>query len=508
VASEPAGNFVVAWTSQGQDGSGSGVFAQRHDAAGARRGAEFRVNSWTTGDQYGVAAAFDAAGNLVLVWQSQGQDGGLSGIFGQRFDAGGLLRGAEFRVNAYTTGSQWAISVAADAAGDFIVAWTSTGQDGSGTGAYARRFDATGSARGGEFRINGYTTAAQSAPAVVSDPVGNFVVAWASYGQDGSGYGIFGRRYGGVVPAALAVDLSAAGGSDGNRVLDPNETATVQPSWLNRSGAALSLGGAGLSFSGPSAAGTSYLLADGAASYGTLANGASSPCGDCYGLSVQVGVTRPASHWDASFLERLTPDAQGQTKAWTLHVGESFDDVPRSSPYYRFIETLFHRGVTGGCAAAAYCPAAEVTREQLAVFVLAGKEGAGYAPAACTQPLFADVPAASPFCRFVEELARRGVVSGCGGGNYCPTASVTREQMPVFVLRVLEPTLDPPPCTSPPLFADVPVSSPFCRFIEELARRGVVGGCGGGNYCPAGPVPREQMAVFIVATFGLTLYGP
>ena len=87
--------------------------------------------------------------------------------------------------------------------------------------------------------------------------------------------------------------------------------------------------------------------------------------------------------------------------------------------------------------------------------------------------MFTDVPASSPFCRWIEELARRGVVSGCGGGNYCPTSAVTREQMAVFVLRHADPTLDPPPCIPPNLYLDVPATSPFCRWIEELtpARR-------------------------------------
>jgi hypothetical protein len=79
--------------------------------------------------------------------------------------------------------------------------------------------------------------------------------------------------------------------------------------------------------------------------------------------------------------------------------------------------------------------------------------------------------------------------------------------MAVFVLRALDPTLDPPACIQP-MFVDVPASSPFCRWIEELARRGVVTGCGGAGYCPAEPVTREQMAVFLSATFGLELYGP
>jgi hypothetical protein len=181
--------------------------------------------------------------------------------------------------------------------------------------------------------------------------------------------------------------------------------------------------------------------------------------------------------------------------------------VPDTSPFYLFIETLLHHGITGGCGGTSYCAGASTTRDQMAVFVLIAKEGSGYAPPACTTPLFGDVPASSPFCRFIEELARRGVVSGCGDGRYCPAAEVTREQMAVFVLRTLDPALDPPACVTP-VFDDVPAGSPFCRWIEELARRGVVSGCGGVDYCPGAPVTREQMGVFIAATFSLTLYGP
>jgi S-layer family protein len=222
---------------------------------------------------------------------------------------------------------------------------------------------------------------------------------------------------------------------------------------------------------------------------------------------VSAPPTRPVTHWDATATETITPDAQGQQIRWLLHLGDSFTDVPRSSPFYRFVETLLHRGVTAGCTATDYCPNAATTREQMAVFVLVAKEGTLFTPPACGAPIFTDVPAASPFCRWIEELARRGVVSGCGGGNYCPSDAVTREQMAVFVLRTLDPALDPPACTTP-VFADVPASSPFCKWIEELARRGVVTGCGGGNYCPTAAVTREQMGVFLGVTFGLTLYGP
>lgn len=140
------------------------------------------------------------------------------------------------------------------------------------------------------------------------------------------------------------------------------------------------------------------------------------------------------------------------------------------------------------------------------MFVLVAKEDAGYAPPPCATPVFADVPVSNPYCRWIAELARRNVVSGYGGGNYCPGSPVSRDQMAVFVLRTLDRAPDPPACTTP-MFADVPAASPFCKWIEELARRSVVTGCGGSNYCPAADVTREQMSVFLTVTFGLTLYG-
>jgi hypothetical protein len=303
-----------------------------------------------------------------------------------------------------------------------------------------------------------------------------------------------------MTPMTLAVDLT------GNLVLEPGENAMVQPAWRNVGTGALPSGtGAFSAFTGP--AGPTYSIPDAVAAYGTVLPGNTASCAkasDCYRVMISTG-TRPVQHWDASVTETLTPTSAA--KVWTLHVGDSFTDVQGDGGFYRFIETLLHEGITSGCGGTLYCPASTTAREQMAVFVLIAKEGAGYTPPACGAPMFGDVPASSPFCRFIEELARRGVASGCGGGNFCPGAAVSREQMAVFVLRTLDPALDPPACTTP-VFGDVPASSPFCRWIEELARRGVVSGCGGGNYCPSGLVTREQMAVFLTATFGLELYGP
>ncbi|MGH9380977.1 MAG: SUMF1/EgtB/PvdO family nonheme iron enzyme [Thermoanaerobaculia bacterium] len=87
-----------------------------------------------------------------------------------------------------------------------------------------------------------------------------------------------------------------------------------------------------------------------------------------------------------------------------------------------------------------------LTREQMAGLYRA-LTLAQFQPPACVagQEMFDDVPASNPFCRWIEELARRGITGGCTATTYCPNSPVTRAQMAVFVVRTMEacPTLDP-----------------------------------------------------------------
>lgn len=195
LAIDSAGDFVIAWQSNGQDGSAFGIYAQRYTVAGTSVGNEFLVNTYTTMNQSAPTVAMDAAGDFVIAWQSELQDGGGYGIYAQRYNAAGVAVGTEFLVNTYTTGSQTQPAIAMDTAGDFVVTWESYGQDGSGYGVYARRFNAAGTAQGLASRVNTYTTSAQSLPSVAMDATGDFVIAWQSYTQDGSGYGIYAQRY-------------------------------------------------------------------------------------------------------------------------------------------------------------------------------------------------------------------------------------------------------------------------------------------------------------------------
>jgi hypothetical protein len=204
VASDMNGNFVVVWASFGQDGNNYGLFGRRFSAAGAPQGAEFQVNTYTTGNQSGFSLSADASGNFVVVWQSIGPDGSSFGVFGQRFNASGTRQGSEFQINSYTTGVQSYPTVASDASGNFVVVWQDGGEDGSAFGVFGQRYDASGAPQGGEFQVNSYTTLNQQYPAVASQANGDFVVVWLSNGQDGAGYGVFGRRF------------SAAGAAQGN----------------------------------------------------------------------------------------------------------------------------------------------------------------------------------------------------------------------------------------------------------------------------------------------------
>src|SRR6185295_1162534 len=196
VAVDGSGNFVIVWASYGQDGSDTGIVGRRFSAAGAALGSEFQINTYTSNSQYRPSVASDANGNFVVVWESAGEDGSGRGIFGQRFSWSGAPQGAEFRVNTSTVTDQVSPRVVSDASGNFMVAWTSYGgQDGSGSGVFGQRFDASGVAQGGEFQINSFTLNDQKEPALSVDGSGNFVVVWTSNLQDGSYQGVFGQRF-------------------------------------------------------------------------------------------------------------------------------------------------------------------------------------------------------------------------------------------------------------------------------------------------------------------------
>jgi hypothetical protein len=537
-----SGNFNVVWESRGQDGDLGGIFGQRFTSDGSPFGGEFQVNAHTAGDQTGpdVSGYFD----FIVVWSSEGEDGSASGVFGHQFSWLTPVT-SDFPVNLQTAGSQTHPRVSADASyyRSFIVSWESSGQDDPAdpvsTGIYARRFNNSPYptavsflvqpvAQGVEYQINAQTTGSQSFPALALSNDGRFVVAWQSSNQDGSGEGVYAERFQFPRPVKMQIDESPASGgaSNSNGVLEPGEQVTVAPSWRNSlSPSPLPLFGSADNLTG--AAGPTRTIDDSLADYGTILPDATNDCatatGNCY--EVTVSGSRPSLHWDDTLDEH--PESTGLlgpagsapvlTKTWALHVGGSFADVPQDT-FYPYVENLLHNGVTagGGCGSGLFCAEDEVLRQQMAVFLLKSVLGPQYSPPPATGSVFADVAASNPFAPWIEELARRQITGGCTAPpppelpSYCPTAPVNRQQMAVFLLKArwgFDITLG---WTCQEMFEDVPCSSPFMRYVEYLAYSGITGGCqvSPSLYCPTDPTKRRQMAVFLVKTFGLELYGP
>jgi hypothetical protein len=434
----------------------------------------------------------------------------------RRYGASGAALGPARRVHDSSAGIHDQGTLAAAPGGRLFATWASrpvaecggcpppAPEDGSGSGIYGRVFDPAGNDLSGELRVNTTTSGDQAFPAVAVAGEGGALVVW----QDAPSRGIFGQRFGSyLAPVRFEVDSAASPTANGNGVLEPGERVGVAAAWRNQSGYPQPLTSHAVLGGGP---GPFYETPDSFADFGIVANGSIGDCrdtGNCF--VVGISGARPAPHWDAQFAEQVVPTNLLPWRVRTMHVGDSFADVPRSSPFVRFVETVFHNDVMTPCAPGNFCAALPVTREWMSVLVLRALD-ISLMPPACVagSERFTDVPASNMFCPWIEELARRGVVGGCGTGLYCPLASVSRETMAVYLILTREGTGYRPPACTTPMFNDVPATSPFCRWIEELARRQIVGGCGGGAYCPAAPVSREQMSVFLTGTFGLLLYVP
>jgi hypothetical protein len=109
VGMDEQGEFVVVWFSEDQDGSSHGVFGQRYNSDGTPVDEEFQLNTYTLNEQWYPDIALSETGRFVVVWQSQGQDGSGKGIFAE---FGRLPRQLTYYVDAdaagANNGSSWA----------------------------------------------------------------------------------------------------------------------------------------------------------------------------------------------------------------------------------------------------------------------------------------------------------------------------------------------------------------------------------------------------------------
>jgi hypothetical protein len=225
-------------------------------------------------------------------------------------------------------------------------------------------------------------------------------------------------------------------------------------------------------------------------------NGAATFTGGQYGGGSHIGTVRAAG----------SAGSKACTATWTTGT-YVFADVPPEHFAQKSVDAAYRAGVVAGCATSPlrYCPDVALNRAEMAVLLLRARHGGGYVPPAATG-MFHDVPTNHWAASWIEELARAGITSGCGGGNYCPAAPITRAQMAVFLLRARHGGAYQPPAAVG-MFADVPTGYWAAAWIEQLARLGFTQGCAPGVYCPEQAVTRAQAAVFVVHVFGIPLQG-
>ena len=183
VFSSNNGGFYVVWDSDDQDGSEEGIYGQAFNANGTALGPwERLVNTFTESDQSQPSGVALNDGGIVVVWESLHQDGSESGIFGQIYNSDGTSRGSEFQVNTYTNDWQMRPSVAVTDLG-FGVIWESWEQDGEEYGIYGQGFTAAGGRLGSETQLSNGTDGNQEFGVIATLSQGGNVVAWHSSEQ-------------------------------------------------------------------------------------------------------------------------------------------------------------------------------------------------------------------------------------------------------------------------------------------------------------------------------------
>ncbi len=227
-----SGGFIAVWQSLSQrGGSGYDTVGQIYNPSGQKVGEEFFAFGG------GREACIIAFANEFIVFHQIINDGWE--VFGSRINYTNTSQVNRFRVNNYTSQSQELADACVLRDGTFVVVWQSDGQDGNLTGIFGQHFFENGTRLRDEFQVNSYTLGRQDNPKIAAIDDGGYVVVWQSEGQDGDGKGIFGKRFDANGIAVGPSPLTSPGTSESitptssiatNFTIQTNPTATTETS--------------------------------------------------------------------------------------------------------------------------------------------------------------------------------------------------------------------------------------------------------------------------------------
>lgn len=191
VAMDIKGNFVVVWM---EDKSSNSIVGRSFNSDGSPKTEPFEVSSIRFSSVTQPSIAMRSQGHFIVTWDGDPNLAKQDDIHARMFDPNGTAISKQFVVNTTIEGPQQNPQVAMNHRGQFIIVWNSKiDPDINEREIFARRFDSTGEAIGNEFQINCFIEDDQKHPDVAMTKGRTFVTVWQSYGQDGSGYGVFGQ---------------------------------------------------------------------------------------------------------------------------------------------------------------------------------------------------------------------------------------------------------------------------------------------------------------------------
>jgi hypothetical protein len=177
---------------------------------------------------------------------------------------------------------------------------------------------------------------------------------------------------------------------------------------------------------------------------------------------------------------------------------QQFADVTPADYEFDAVNLLKGKNITDGCSTDDYCPTESITRAQMAIFVVRAVYNGSDNFPYSTTPYFSDVSPADFGFAWIQHMYELGITTGCGSGLFCPDDTVTRAEMAIFLIRARYGALTPFTSPAPPYFADVPEGSFGFTWIQRLKEDNITSGCTPTDYCPSEAVDRGDMAIFLM----------